>query len=387
VANKGNFIELSVHDDGRGVDYQQIFRRAIESGWYKESSAMPSETELLGMIFTDGMSTAQTTDTVSGRGVGLSAVKKAVDNLRGTIAVESEPQQGTTFTIRLPLTLSTDIGLFVRVSDSRFVFPRNAVQRVVAFGPEEVTVSQDAANLWYAGRHLPLSRLEASLRICRFVPDEKHERHIAIILRTAEAMVAVVVDEIEAEAEYVVRNCGTFIRKLRNIAGLTITASGEIYFVVNPSDIVRSVIKPTRRFNSQDVNGIDPILYDSSGRGDKIILIVDDSVSSRILNHKLIAASGFQVITASDGQNALDLLHSRHCDLILSDVQMPRMDGYELTRRIKSETHLQHLPVILLTSLSSPEDKKRGIEAGADAYLIKGELTQELLVETIEQLI
>jgi two-component system chemotaxis sensor kinase CheA len=255
----------------------------------------------------------------------------------------------------------------------------------VAFTAQDITVTNRAVNLWYAGQHVPLVRLEPSLHPVPFSSSNGANRQVALIIKSAEAKVAVAVDEIEAESEIVVRSLGTFLRRIENISGITFTAAGEMFFVLNPADLVRAVLDP--RLVASAASTADTVLFGAPDRSQMVILVVDDSVTSRMLNQKLLASSGFQVITASDGQRALDTLRANRCHLVVADVQMPNVDGYELTRRIKQDPGLRHIPVILLTSLAGPEDKARGIEVGADAYLVKREVSQESLVGTIDQLI
>jgi two-component system chemotaxis sensor kinase CheA len=341
---------------------------------------------LLALLCASGMSTARRADTVSGRGVGLSAVRRAVEDLHGTLAVRSESGRGTLFELFLPLTLATDTGLFVQTGDARFVLPSAAVQRVVSFNRKDVSVTETATSLWHAGQHVPLARLQPSLQLARYQCPANGQSELAVILAATTATAAIVVNEIQGEAEVVVRSLGPFVRRLRNVSGLTIGASGEMQFVLNPADLVHAVLHPA---GAASVAPEQPSRAEAEADEgeEKTILVVDDSVTSRLLNQELLAASGFRVLTANDGQQALKVLATSRCDLVLADVQMPKLDGYELTRRIKQDPQLAHIPVVLLTTLAGREHQERGIEVGADAYLVKREVSQTELVDTINQFI
>ncbi len=382
VTHQGNRIALTISDDGRGINFDKVRDRARELGWITDSD-QSSQTELTRMLFQSGMTTAVQADSISGRGVGLNAVKKVVETLGGSLDVESTPKLGSRFRLLLPLTLAMDKGLFITTREQNFVIPKTAVQRVVSFRSEDVSVTDDVANLWFEEESVPLARLEPSLHLTRFSMDESKQNNLAVILSSAESRAAIVVDEIQEEADIVVRDLGSFVRKLEGVSGLTVSASGDMFFVLDPSDLVRWAIRPLGRGRSKS----DPAGTATADHAEKLILVVDDSVTSRMLNLRLLLDVGFQVETANDGRQALETMDGRQFDLVLADVQMPYVDGYELTRRIKAHPKLSQTPVILLTSRDRPEDREKGIDAGADAYLLKKELSQAELVATIEQLI
>jgi len=198
-----------------------------------------------------------------------------------------------------------------------------------------------------------------------------------------------VVDEIEDESEMVVHSLGSFIEKIEFISGLTVTASGETYFVLNPADIIYAAgrRKAGGAIDEAKKDDDSSPKFGDEDKSSKVVMVVDDSATSRALTQRLLSALGYKVCAASDGAQALQMLRAHQVDLILSDVQMPEIDGCELARIIKSNEHLSHIPVVLLTSLDGPEDKRRGIEAGADAYILKKELSSRELSDLLDQLI
>ncbi len=386
VSHRGSSIQLEIIDDGRGIDSRKVYDRAVELGMLKPSAGIPSSSDIYRLLFVAGMTTSTTTDMISGRGVGMSEVKKAMESVRGSISIESEEGKGTRFVISLPLSMTTDIGLFVSTQGTKFVIPRAAVLQVLALKEQKITNTNGFSSLLYDGIHIPLTVLEPTLHLRTFLPDADRTNSLAIVLSSAESMAAIVVDDVEAEVEIVIRTLGTFFEQQEIISGMTISASGDIYFVLNPADLVRIATTPASPSNHVTENSSTACINLKPSR-DTVVLVVDDSATSRILNQKLLSASGFRVILANDGRQALEVLRNQICHLILTDVQMPQMDGYELTKIVKQDPHLASIPVILLTALDAREDRERGIQSGADAYLIKRELTQQELVTTIEQLI
>ncbi len=386
VVHQGNDMLFEVGDDGKGIDYDRVYLKGLELNLLPRTGTRPPDAELERLLFHSGMSTKEETDTISGRGVGLDVVKKAVEKLRGSIQVVSELGKGTTFRLVVPLTLASEVGLLVRSGNSQYVIPRSSVERVVIFDELDLVQTGKQTSLLVREQPVPIAQLLPTLGLKRFSPRENQRKYLAVILRSGEALAAITFDELVAESDIVVRDLGTFIQHLPFISGLTISTSGELYFVLNPAEMVRAAASP-----DLSLAGISaPALEEGEAHPEvagKVVLVVDDSVTTRMLNQKLLGDSGYQVVAASSGSQAMELLLAHHFDLVLSDVDMPQMDGYELTRRIKADPRLAATPVILLTAMDTEEDKVRGIDAGADAYLLKREMTQGALQETIAQLI
>ena len=229
----------------------------------------------------------------------------------------------------------------------------------------ELTSTESGRELSFRSGAIPCVSL--SLAVAAEEPSDESE---LLVVNTRSGLVAVTVSELVDRRRVAVKNLGPILEGAGHITGAALLGGGQVLVVLDPNFL--GVLARQR-----------PRPVDDRPR----VLVVDDSVTSRMLNKKLLTASGFQVATANDGRAALDMVHAQHCDLVLTDIQMPQMDGYELTRRIKQDPQHSNLPVILLTTLDSQEDKKRGVEAGADAYLVKRDLSQAELVDIIEQLI
>ncbi len=389
IEHKGNGLLIQVSDDGRGVNFAKVKERAANLGLVESASSEVSKRDLISTLFVSGMTTSDISDSISGRGVGLDAARAAVENLKGTLWAETEEGAGTVFYVSLPLTLAADSGLRILAGGERYVVPRSAIARAVYFEGREALYGAKTAALQMFDRRIPLARLEAPLKIAPFGNQSSESRHLAVVLRSADSYAAVVVDEIEDESEMVVHSLGSFIEKIEFISGLTVTASGETYFVLNPADIIYAAgrRKAGGAIDEAKKDDDSSPKFGDEDKSSKVVMVVDDSATSRALTQRLLSALGYKVCAASDGAQALQMLRAHQVDLILSDVQMPEIDGCELARIIKSNEHLSHIPVVLLTSLDGPEDKRRGIEAGADAYILKKELSSRELSDLLDQLI
>lgn len=378
VSGKGNTVRLEIGDDGRGIDFEKISAKARQKGLFPETKE-PTEAELVNLLFSTGVSTAHKVDEIAGRGVGLDVVKKAVEGLRGSVKVDTRPGEGTVFILSLPQILASNIGVLIHARSSKFVIPRQSVERAIFFTQEKVIRSNNRCYLRYNERSIPLAVLGPSLELFDYPPDRGES--MAVVIHSAELSAALVIDHIQAETEIMVRDLGKLIRRIPKISGVTISSSGEMLFVLEPADLIRQLYErageAATRTSQAGEAGTPPV---------RTVLVVDDSVTSRNVTQKMLSNSGYEVITAADGVQALERLEQSRCDLVLSDVNMPNMDGYGLARRIKAKASLRHIPVVLLSSLSGENDKILGLESGADAYLVKGELTHSKLIETINNL-
>jgi two-component system chemotaxis sensor kinase CheA len=211
-------------------------------------------------------------------------------------------------------------------------------------------------------------------------PDTKPDgAQTALVLRAGDKSAAFIIDEVVSDQELVVKNLGREMARVRNVAGVTLLGTGEVVVILNPSDLLKSAQAATRRYT------IAPAQEDAGPKAH--IVVVDDSITTRTLEKNILEAAGYYVTTATDGQEALDLVQQIACDLIITDVEMPRMDGYTLCATVKNDENLKHLPVILVTSRDAPEDLDLGMKSGADAYIVKGEFDQGELLDTIGQLL
>lgn len=401
---RGDYLTVSVEDDGAGLDFDAIRQRALASGLMSRTDLeRASEAELTDLIFLAGFSTCKTVSKVSGRGVGLDVVHSQIERMHGRIAVHSVQGQGCIFTISVPLSLTSAHGLLLRVDQATYMIPLDAVQRIVSVAPGEIQFLEGRSCLIVDHRPLTLMHLTDIIghveRLAgsterhpgyRTITDERtkggRNRTFALLLGSGERQIACTVDEILGEQELVVYRLPVPLQRVRFVAGATILADGSVVPILDVVDMVRAAIGaartpavPTKQLDTRE-----------SHQRKATILVVDDSITTRTLEKNILEAAGYTVKLATDGVEALEVLRQLMddggCDLLLSDIDMPRLNGFELTSMVRSDPNLKHIPIVLVTSLDSPTDRERGITAGADAYIVKRAFDQQLLLDTIEQL-
>jgi len=381
---RGNNLVLMVSDDGRGINLEAVRHSAIERGLVSsEKMADLSEREVVELIFYSGLSTAGQITDLSGRGVGMDVVRKNLEQIRGLIQVETTPGLGTTFVLILPLTLTTSQVLLVRVAGETIALPMMNVERILHVDVAKVGSIEGHPAIYAEGRPLPLVSLAHVLKLPEveqpLPPDAKIP---VVILSVVEKRIALRVSGFLSTQQLVVKSLGGQLRRVRNVAGAAILGDGQLVIILNVSDLMRSV--QVKSVASSTL----PIVTNETQRCR--VLLVDDSITTRALEKHILENAGYDVLAVADGQEAWELICSNEKglpDLVVSDVDMPRMNGFTLTQSIKGDSKHAHVPVVLVTSLDSPKDRLHGMEAGADAYIVKSTFDQLELLNTIERLI
>lgn len=383
ATQKASSVVIDIEDDGAGIELERVRALALRRGFATEADLREmTDQQVLGLVFRPGFSTKGMITDLSGRGVGLDVVLTNIERLKGTITVSSTPGRGSIFSIRLPITLATTQALLVKVSGQTFAIPLAAVEVIGEIGLDQVTSVESREAVLIEGVPTALVRLQEILRL----PDlsarlETGDKAPVVVLGSTEERVAFLVDELLGEHEIVVKGLGAPLRRVRNVSGATIAGDGAVVLILNVFDLIKA---------SQKVRGLwlaDKRRAEAGHRAKSRVLVVDDSVTTRLLEKGILENNGYEVTLAVDGVDALEKLANGSFDLVVSDVEMPRMNGFEFTRRVRREEAHRELPVILVTSLSSEEDKKTGVEAGADAYIVKGAFDQGNLIATIKQLL
>jgi len=379
----GEYLTLTIEDDGTGLDIQQIKRQALESNVLNEAElARAGEAELHDLIFVAGFTTRQTVSALSGRGVGLDVVRTQVERMHGKVTVRSVPGVGCTFKVIVPLSLTTSHSLLVRASTITYAIPLEAVQRIVMVAPQEVHVLEGHAALVIAGRPMPLVHLADVLGEPR-PTDQLTVSKLALLLGSGERQAACLVDADLGEQELMIQRLPAPLQQVQLVAGATILADGSVVPILDVVDLLRIALGARRAITAASV--------DTAPQQARTVLVVDDSITTRTLEKNILEAAGYRVQLATDGREALQLLaqlaENGGCDLLLSDVDMPHMNGFDLTSAVRADRHFQHLPIVLVTSLDTPADRERGIAAGADSYIVKRAFDQQILLHTIAQLI
>ncbi len=382
--HQGKDVSISVSDDGNGLDIAAIRKLAIRRSIPNASTL--TELELVDLIYTPGFSTSPIITDVSGRGVGLDVVRRNVETLRGRINVDWKPGVGARFTLSIPLTLTSSRGLLVSVSDQMFAIPLNAIERIIYVKLEDVESVGGHDILRYDGRPLMLVHLGSVLKLPKMdkaTPDSLP----VVILSAAERRMAFAVDELADEQEVVIKGLGKQLPRVGGVAGASVMGNGEVILILNVADLIKLALRVEQYsvLDKRTGQEAQPALKEHPKRR---ILVVDDSITTRTLEKNILEAAGYIVQLAMDGLEAYNaVITGENPDIIISDVSMPKLDGFGLAQRIKTNERTNNIPVILVTSLDSPEDKARGIESGAEAYIVKSSFDQNNLLETIQQLI
>ena len=382
ASQQGNNVVIRVIDDGGGLDLEAIRLAAARKGLMPLAEAQKlSDGEVAGLIFSSGLSTSRIITDISGRGVGLDVVRQNVEELHGTLEVGFEVGQGTWFTLTLPLTLASSRGLLVRAGGQTFALPLSTVERMLQVKRGDIRQVEGKEAISYQGRPVAVARLDELLQIPA-AEGGSGEQVTVVIVAVAEKRLGLLVDELAGEQEIVMKSLGKQLAKVGGIAGATVLGSGQVILVLHAADLVKLAGRPAGRQAATETKGM------REPKQSRRVLVVDDSITTRTLEKNILEAAGYQVKLATDGEEALGLLGVDGLPhLIVSDINMPRLDGFELAQRVKQDMRYSEIPVILVTSLDSPADKARGIEVGADAYIVKSQFDQGNLLETIEQLI
>ena len=382
--------EIIMSDDGAGVDLDRVRSAAIKAGALSRDAAEKLDSrEALSLIFQSGISTSPIITDISGRGLGLAIVREKVEKLGGVVSVDTQAHVGTTFRILSPLTLTTFRGVLVRVDEHLFILPTINVERAARVRKEQIGTVENRETIHLAGQILSMVRLADALALP--VHDGKpwmgeddantSADHIpVVVVASGDKRMAFQVDEVLDEHQVLVKGLGRQLNRVRNITGATILGSGKVVPVLNIPDLMKSAVGATAAVRAAADAAKGP------ERAERI-LVAEDSITARTLLKNILETAGYQVATAVDGVDAFTQLRSGEFDLVVSDVDMPRMSGFELTTRIRSDKKLGELPVVLVTALESREDRELGIDVGANAYIVKSSFDQSNLLEAVRRLI
>ncbi|MBI3007495.1 MAG: response regulator [candidate division NC10 bacterium] len=378
---EGNRVEIRVEDDGRGIDLGQVRAAAVRARLLSDEEAEAlTDDQALDLIYRSGFSTSPIITDVSGHGLGLAIVKEQVERLEGQVRVETRAGAGTTVRMVLPASIATFRGVLVQAGGRPFLLPAEAVEQAIRVAPDEIERVEGRQAIRWNGQPLSVVRLGTLLGL----PERESQpgprsKDPCVIVRTGEERVGLLVEEILGDREVRVKELGPPLVRVPNVAGAGLLGTGQVVLILRPADLLKAIREAPRP----------PAPPAASAERDRqpVILVVDDSITTRTMEKNLLEAAGYRVRVAVDGIEAWTLLRSEEFDLVVSDVDMPRMDGFELTVRIRADRKLADLPVLLVTALESREDKERGIEVGANAYIVKSSFDQSNLLEIIRRLV
>jgi chemotaxis protein histidine kinase CheA/ActR/RegA family two-component response regulator len=402
AAYEGNQVVITVHDDGTGIDAEGVRNAAIAHGFIKPDQVL-HDNDLIGLIFQPGFSTAGVLSEESGRGVGLDVVRDSVARLRGTLEVESMPGQGTAFTMKFPTSLAIQSAMIVNASGQQFAIPMVVVEAIGRLDTFKRSIVGGRPTILVQNESYPVTMLAQLLGLPAKILDEKAQ---LLLVNAGGNRVALVVDEIKGRMDVVMKNLGPHLRHVRGVAGGTVLGNGRVVLILELVDLFSArpgVIGPTTLPTwregvvvsqgtarstaavavAPDRRGV-AVFTPSSTRTaasehGKYILVVDDSPSVRRVVSNMLKQHGWQVQMARDGVEALEMITNETPAAVLLDIEMPRMDGYELMATVRAQDQYRTLPVVILTSRAAAKHQQRAMQLGASAYVVKPYQDEELI--------
>lgn len=377
----GNQVSIVIADDGTGIDVSSVVESVIGSGARSAAQVDAlNEQQKLQLILHTGVTTSEEVTQVSGRGVGLAIVAEKIASIGGELWIENTPGAGCSFQLMLPVRLATLRGLVLRIRGSQFVFPLSGLDSVRALKSGDIQTVEGRETLLLGARVIPALRLGRLLGLDRSLEHAAAEENIALIVRNGGSTFALLVDEILSEQEVLPKDLGKQLRRVRYITGATQLGDGSLVPILGLEDIAKYGLAASDRAEAATHGPAGALQL-------KRVLVAEDSITSRLLLKHILESAGYQVETAVDGLDALSKLRHEDFDALVSDIEMPQLDGLALTERIRTNQKTSDMPVILVTSLHSAAEKERGLRAGADAYIVKGSFDQDNLLATIRRLV
>jgi chemosensory pili system protein ChpA (sensor histidine kinase/response regulator) len=391
LAQEGNEIVVSIADDGAGLDFPRIRSRAIENGLIA-ADANPDEASLAQLVLHAGFSTAKEVTTLAGRGVGMDVVKNETTSLGGRIEISSVTGRGATFRVYLPLTLAVTQAVLVTAGNRLYAIPSSMIEQATEHKPEAAEKIRSAGGTEWLGNRYPYHYLGALLGEPNATPPLQR-RHWILLIKGGTERVALEIDSLSGNQEVVVKAVGPQLARVPGIAGATVLGNGEVALIINP--IALSARALARAAPAQAEDAATPAEAAAAAPAPvaeapqastaaAAVMVVDDSLTVRKISGRLLARHGYNVLTAKDGVDALEQLTEVIPDVMLLDIEMPRMDGFELTRNIRSDARLKHIPIIMITSRTADKHRLHAQEIGVDHYLGKP-YDEDTLLDCIRQ--
>ncbi|MFL1560146.1 hybrid sensor histidine kinase/response regulator [Pseudomonas sp. O64] len=383
ASHQAGLLVLELSDDGNGVDLERLRGTIVDRHLSPLETALRlSEEELLTFLFLPGFSLRDKVTEVSGRGVGLDAVQHMVRQLRGAVVLEQTAGQGSRFHLEVPLTLSVVRSLVVEVGEEAYAFPLAHIERMCDLAPDDIVQLEGRQHFWHEGRHVGL--VAASQLLQRPAGQSNEETLKVVVIRERDAIYGIAVERFIGERTLVVLPLDDRLGKVQDISAGALLDDGSVVLIVDVEDMLRSVDK---LLNTGRLERIARRSQQAAEAPRKRVLVVDDSLTVRELQRKLLLNRGYEVAVAVDGMDGWNALRSEDFDLLITDIDMPRMDGIELVTLLRRDSRLQSLPVMVVSYKDREEDRRRGLDAGADYYLAKASFHDDALLDAVVELI
>ncbi len=382
AAHNAGMLSIQVQDDGRGIDIEALREKIVRRGMVNETMAAAlSEAELLEFLFLPGFSTREEVTEISGRGVGLDVVHSTVQQMRGVVRATTEPGRGTRFHLQLPITLSIVRALLVEICGEPYAIPLARIDRTLKLDTSRIESLESRQYFTIDNQHVGIVFASQVLG-CNTVPDAGAELSVVVLGERLNRS-GLVVDRFIGERSLVVHTLDPRLGKVQDISAASVLENGDPCLIIDVDDMLRSIdilIAGRRLSRIKDDES-------TESHGGKRILVVDDSITVREVERNMLATRGYQVDVAVDGMDGWNAVRMNDYDLVISDIDMPRMNGFEFVRLIKQDDRLYGTPVMIVSYKDREEDRQRGLEAGADYYLTKGSFHDETLIDAVIDLI
>jgi chemosensory pili system protein ChpA (sensor histidine kinase/response regulator) len=396
--HRGNHIFIEVKDDGRGIDYERVRRSVIDSGLLSAVAAGElSDRELREFLFRPGFSTASSTSELAGRGVGLDVVRSNVHALNGEVEVQSEKGSGACFTVKVPLTLIISQALFVRCGNSTFALPLAVVEEIRRLRPDEI--EDIGGKLLTRVRDVVTEVVRLDLQLALPALEPQNGYFHMVIVKVAGKQVGVVVEEVLGKDEIVIKNLGHYLRRVKLFPGTTIASDGSLILLIDLNRLVSADTVERQALPSSSpaarvfapgseavASGSIPSEAVDAVENDRVIVVADDSISVRKFVARMLEKAGYRVKVASDGLEASEIIAQVGCHLLITDLEMPRMNGYELMAHLRQDPVTRRIPVLVVTSRAGAKHRDRAMKEGASSFLTKP-VQEDHLIAAVEGLI
>jgi chemosensory pili system protein ChpA (sensor histidine kinase/response regulator) len=385
VAREATEVVVRVSDDGRGLDRDAIRKRAIERGLVRADARL-SDDQLLALITQPGFSTASKVTQLAGRGVGMDVVANEIKQLGGSLSIESKAGEGSTFVLRLPFTLAVTQAILVRIGEANFAIPMTSVQGVARITPAELTerLGDAEPSFPYGGDEYSIHDLSELLGIVSGYTGDEDQLPL-LLTRSGDLRAAIRIDAVIGSREIVVKSVGPQISSVPGILGATIMGDGSVLIILDLAPLVRHGVARRQQRLEEGLSAVQaPVVEEVRVR--PLVMVVDDSITMRKVTSRVLERHEYEVCTAKDGVDAIERLHERVPDLMLLDIEMPRMDGYELATHMKADPRFRDVPIIMITSRTGDKHRQRAFDIGVDRYLGKPYQEAELLIQIGEVL-
>jgi len=376
ISRDGSDIVLKISDDGAGVNVRKVHARAIELGLLEEHEEV-DDIEVMQFILEPGFSTAEQVTQVAGRGVGMDVVASSIKQLGGTLQIETS-SQGTIFTARLPFTLSINQAILVQAGDESFALPLINIEGITRIEADQMVefYQQEKPSLDYAGQRYQLHYLQSLLDNSKvFRAINEADKVPVILLRSGDLRVALHIDELLGNREIVVKPLGKLMSQVKGISGASILADGRVVLILDINELIRHGVATLALADSSE----QPVVEKETTTQHKLVMVVDDSITMRRVASKLLTRNHYDVVTAKDGVDALAQLQDVNPDVMLLDIEMPRMDGFELAMHMKNEADYRNIPIIMITSRTGNKHRDHAMKIGVDQYMGKPYQEEELI--------